>query len=33
VFLAHAEDNPVLRNIGCRTLSAVLEDQREPRRE
>jgi len=28
VFLAHSEDNPVLREVGCRTLSAVLEDQR-----
>jgi aminoglycoside phosphotransferase (APT) family kinase protein len=30
VFLAHSEDNPVLRDIGRRTLRAVLEDQREP---
>jgi aminoglycoside phosphotransferase (APT) family kinase protein len=29
VFLAHSADNPVLREIGCRTLSAVLEDQRD----
>ncbi len=30
VFLAHSEDNPVLRDVGRRTLSAVLEDQRGP---
>jgi len=30
VFLAHSEDNPVLRKVGRRTLSAVLEDQRKP---
>jgi aminoglycoside phosphotransferase (APT) family kinase protein len=30
VFLAHSEDNPVLREVGRRTLSAVLEDQRKP---
>jgi aminoglycoside phosphotransferase (APT) family kinase protein len=30
VFLAHSEDNPVLLQIGLRTLSAVLEDQRGP---
>jgi aminoglycoside phosphotransferase (APT) family kinase protein len=29
VFLAHSEDNPVLRETGRRTLRAVLEDQRE----
>ena len=28
VFLAHSEDDPVLREVGRRTLSAVLEDQR-----
>jgi len=28
VFLAHSEDNPVLRQVGRRTLRAVLEDQR-----
>jgi aminoglycoside phosphotransferase (APT) family kinase protein len=28
VFLAHSEDNPVLRRVGRRTLSAVLENQR-----
>jgi hypothetical protein len=28
VFLAHSEDNPVLRQVGRRTLSAVLENQR-----
>lgn len=27
VFLAHSEDNPVLRQVGRRTLTAVLEDQ------
>jgi aminoglycoside phosphotransferase (APT) family kinase protein len=32
VFLAHSEDNPVLRQIGRRTLGAVLEDQRGPAR-
>jgi aminoglycoside phosphotransferase (APT) family kinase protein len=30
VFLAHSEDNPVLQEIGRRTLSTVLEDQRGP---
>jgi len=25
VFLAHSEDNPVLRQVGRRTLSAVLD--------
>jgi aminoglycoside phosphotransferase (APT) family kinase protein len=30
VFLAHSEDNPVLLDVGRRTLSAVLEDQRGP---
>ncbi len=30
VFLAHSEDNPVLRQVGRRTLRAVLEDQRGP---
>jgi len=30
VFLAHSEDHPVLREVGCRTLRAVLEDQRGP---
>jgi aminoglycoside phosphotransferase (APT) family kinase protein len=30
VFLAHSEDNPVLREIGRRTLRTVLEDQRGP---
>ncbi len=30
VFLAHSEDNPVLRRVGRRTLGAVLEDQRGP---
>ena len=30
VFLAHSEDNPVLLEIGRRTLSTVLEDQRGP---
>ena len=29
-FLAHSEDNPVLLEIGRRTLNAVLEDQRGP---
>jgi aminoglycoside phosphotransferase (APT) family kinase protein len=29
-FLAHSEDNPVLRDVGRRTLRAVLEDQRRP---
>ena len=28
VFLAHSEDNPVLLEVGRRTLSTVLEDQR-----
>ena len=28
VFLAHSEDNPVLREVGRRTLRTVLEDQR-----
>jgi hypothetical protein len=28
VLLAHSEDNPVLREVGRRTLSAVLADQR-----
>jgi hypothetical protein len=26
VFLAHSEDNPVLRQVGRRTLSTVLEN-------
>jgi aminoglycoside phosphotransferase (APT) family kinase protein len=30
VFLAHSEDNPVLRDVGRRTLSTVLENQRGP---
>jgi aminoglycoside phosphotransferase (APT) family kinase protein len=30
VFLAHSEDNPVLRDVGHRTLRTVLEDQRGP---
>jgi aminoglycoside phosphotransferase (APT) family kinase protein len=30
VFLAHSEDNPVLAEVGRRTLRTVLEDQREP---
>ncbi|MFY9926680.1 MAG: aminoglycoside phosphotransferase family protein [Streptosporangiaceae bacterium] len=30
VFLAHSEDNPVLRQVGRRTLSTVLADQRGP---
>lgn len=30
VFLAHSEDNPVLREVGRRTLSTVLEDHRGP---
>ena len=30
VFLAHSEDNPVLLEVGRRTLSTVLEDQRGP---
>ena len=30
VFLAHSEDSPVLLEVGRRTLSAVLEDQRKP---
>jgi aminoglycoside phosphotransferase (APT) family kinase protein len=30
VFLAHSEDNPVLRQVGRRTLSSVLENQRGP---
>jgi aminoglycoside phosphotransferase (APT) family kinase protein len=30
VFLAHSEDNPVLREVGRRTLRTVLEDQRGP---
>ena len=30
VLLAHSEDHPVLREVGRRTLSAVLEDQRGP---
>jgi len=30
VFLAHSEDNPVLRQVGRRTLGAVLEDQLGP---
>jgi aminoglycoside phosphotransferase (APT) family kinase protein len=29
-FLAHSEDNPVLMEVGCRTLRTVLEDQRGP---
>jgi aminoglycoside phosphotransferase (APT) family kinase protein len=29
VFLAHSDDNPVLRQVGRRTLRAVLTDQRE----
>jgi hypothetical protein len=28
VFLAHSADNPVLLEVGRRTLSAVLQDQR-----
>jgi hypothetical protein len=28
VFLAHSDDNPVLLEVGRRTLSAVLQDQR-----
>jgi aminoglycoside phosphotransferase (APT) family kinase protein len=32
VFLAHSEDNPVLREAGRRALSTVLEDQRGPDR-
>jgi len=30
VFLAHSQDNPVLRGVGRRTLSAVLADQHPP---
>jgi len=30
VFLAHSEDNPVLREVGRRTLRTVLEDQHGP---
>jgi aminoglycoside phosphotransferase (APT) family kinase protein len=30
VFLAHSEDNPVLRKVGRRTLRTVLEDQPGP---
>ena len=30
VFLAHSEDNPVLLEVGRRTLSTVLEDHRGP---
>ena len=30
VFLAHSEDHPVLRTVGRRTLSTVLEDQHGP---
>jgi len=30
VFLAHSEDNPVMRRVGRRTLGTVLEDQRGP---
>jgi hypothetical protein len=30
VLLAHSEDNPVLREVGRRTLNAVLADQRGP---
>ena len=30
LFLAHSEDNPVLREVGRRTLSTVLEDQGGP---
>jgi aminoglycoside phosphotransferase (APT) family kinase protein len=30
VFLAHSEDNPVIREVGRRTLRAVLEDQGGP---
>jgi len=30
VFLAHSDDNPVLRQVGRRTLRAVLEEQRGP---
>ena len=30
VFLAHSEDNPVLLDVGGRTLRAVLDDQRGP---
>ena len=32
VFLAHSEDNPVLLEVGRRTLRTVLEDQRGPAR-
>jgi aminoglycoside phosphotransferase (APT) family kinase protein len=32
VLLAHSEDNPVLREVGRRTVSTVLEDQRGPAR-
>ena len=30
VLLAHSDDNPVLRQVGRRTLRAVLEERREP---
>jgi hypothetical protein len=30
MFLAHSEDNPVLLEVGRRTLSTVLKDQRGP---
>ncbi len=30
IFLAHSEDNPVLRQVGRRTLRTVLEDRRSP---
>jgi hypothetical protein len=30
VFLAHSEDNPVLRQVGRRTLSTVLENRLGP---
>jgi aminoglycoside phosphotransferase (APT) family kinase protein len=30
VFLAHSEDNPVLRDVGRHTLRTVLEDERRP---
>jgi aminoglycoside phosphotransferase (APT) family kinase protein len=30
VFLAHSEDNPVLRHVGRRTLSTVLENRLGP---
>ena len=30
MFLAHSEDNPVLRHVGRRTLGTVLEDRHGP---